>query len=118
MKKKVDDYDVLGTLSFDEAVVPLPESNNVNAQSNQGGKPSKKSNKSVQGKIGKRKKKEVQRNTGVLVPKTYKLPSDLVDQVGRVAYWQRRKVQDIIAEALRTYLKGVPEEDLAEKPKS
>ena len=106
-RQKIGDYDVLGTVSFNE----VPESNIVEAQPHHNGTLSKTNNKGMQGKTGKRKKKGVQRNTSVLIPKTYKLPSDLVDQVGRVAYWQRRKVQDIVAEALSVFLRNIPNED-------
>ena len=53
-------------------------------------------------------------NTDKLVAKTYKLPPRLIELVDRVAYWQRRNKQDVIAEALLKYFEAIPEEDKAE----
>jgi len=47
-----------------------------------------------------------------LVPKTYKLPLVLVNAVERVAYWQRKEKQTVIAECISKYLQTVPSEDL------
>lgn len=70
----------------------------------------KKVNKRNIRKAGTKKK---QGNTGVpaLAVKTYKLPLDLVRQVESVAYWQRRKIQDVMADAMTLYLDTIPAED-------
>lgn len=46
-----------------------------------------------------------------LIVKTYKLPLYLVRQVESVAYWQRRKIQDVMADAMTLYLDTIPAED-------
>jgi len=74
---------------------------------------SKTNKEGKQGKTSKSKKKGVQRNASVLVPKTYKLPSDLVEQITNVAYWRRWKIQDVIAEAMKVFLEGIPEDEKA-----
>ena len=70
----------------------------------------KRVNKSNTRKAGTSKK---QGNTSVpvLAVKTYKLPLDLVRQVESVAYWRRKKIQDVMAEALTMFLDTIPAED-------
>lgn len=46
-----------------------------------------------------------------MIVKTYKLPIWIVEQVERIAFWQRKKIQDVMAEALTMYLDAVPDED-------
>lgn len=46
-----------------------------------------------------------------LVVKTYKLPIDLVQQVECVAYWRRKKIQDVMADAMTLYLDTIPADD-------
>jgi hypothetical protein len=50
-------------------------------------------------------------NTDKFVAKTYKFPPKVIELVDRVAYWQRRDKQDVVAEALLKYFEMVPEED-------
>lgn len=70
----------------------------------------KKNNKVNMKKAGKARNPS---NIGVpaLIVKTYKLPLDLVQQVESVAYWQRRKIQDVMADAMTLYLDTIPAED-------
>jgi hypothetical protein len=49
--------------------------------------------------------------SNTLAVKTYKLPLYLVRQVESVAYWQRRKIQDVMADAMTLYLDTIPAED-------
>lgn len=44
----------------------------------------------------------------------YRIPADLADAIGRIAYWQRRTKQDVVAEAFLRYIETVPEDDKAE----
>ena len=62
---------------------------------------------------GKAAKSRKQGNIEVpsLIVKTYKLPLDLVRQVESVAYWRRKKIQDVMAEALTMFLDTIPAED-------
>ncbi len=95
--------------------VPATPDNNGNT-----GKPRKRSkpgnagtmrnttNTTRQGKSGK------SGNTDKFVAKTYKIPPKLIVLVDRVAYWQRRDKQDVVAEALLRYFETVPEDDKAE----
>ena len=50
------------------------------------------------------------------IAKTYKFSTDVIEKINRIAYWQRRLVQDVVNDALRAYISTVPEEDLREKP--
>jgi hypothetical protein len=70
----------------------------------------KKNNKVNMKKAGKARNPS---NIGVpaLIVKTYKLPLDLVRQVESVAYWRRKKIQDVMAEALTMFLDTIPTED-------
>lgn len=70
----------------------------------------KKNNKGNMKKAGKA------RNLGsigvpALIVKTYKLPIDLVRQIENVSYWRRKKIQDVMAEALTMFLDTIPAED-------
>ena len=62
---------------------------------------------------GKAAKSRKQGNIEVpsLIVKTYKLPLYLVRQVESVAYWRRKKIQDVMAEALTMFLDTIPAED-------
>jgi len=75
----------------------------------------KSDNTSKPRKMSKNRKKSTLVNT--LVCKTYKLPEDLVLSVERIAYWQRRKIQDVVAEAIRQYRDTVPEDDVRDIPR-
>lgn len=48
------------------------------------------------------------------VAKTYKFSPVQIELIARIAYWQRRNIQDVIAEALTLYIETVPEEDKVE----
>ena len=41
----------------------------------------------------------------------YRIPVDLADAIGRIAYWQRRTKQDVVSTAFRAYLATVSSED-------
>lgn len=69
------------------------------------GTPKKTSKKKTQSKKNKKDK------ALTLVHKTYKLPSDCVKGIENVAYWQRRKIQDVVAECISMYLQTIPPED-------
>ena len=95
--------------------VPATPDNNGNT-----GKPRKRSrpgnagtmrnttNTTRRGKSGK------SGNTDKVVAKTYKIPPELIVLVDRVAYWQRRDKQDVVAEALLRYFEMIPDKDKAE----
>ena len=72
------------------------------------GKPNKSSKTCKTGKSG---------NKSVLVPKTYKLPLEIVEKIERASYWRREKIQVIVARALSQYLDTVPSEEFKELPK-
>ena len=68
---------------------------------------------STPSKISKTSKK---RNKGVLIPKTYKLPQDLITSIERIAYWRRIKIQDVVSDALRAYIETAQEDDIKPIP--
>lgn len=74
------------------------------AKSNNSSKPSKVNKK---GKSDKRPE---------LVPMTYKLPPEQIEQIRRVAYWRRLQVQEVVSDALAAYLSNIPKKHLREKP--
>ncbi len=101
---------------------------NIDTQDNT----STQSNSSYMGNMGNTNKRSNSRNTrkkgtiknrgkgstlGVLVAKTYKLPKSEIEEIERIAYWQRRKIQDIVAEALARYASSIDEEDKRPLPK-
>ncbi len=96
---------------YDALTAPLPfvmEHQNVLKSNTR--KKTNTGNKKLTGKAAKSRK---QGNIEVpsLIVKTYKLPLDLVRQVESVAYWRRKKIQDVMAEALTMFLDTIPTED-------
>lgn len=73
------------------------------------GKSVKMSNTSKPNNKSKTGNKSTPCNT--LVAKTYKLPVELVQQIENVAYWRRKKIQDVMAEAMTQYLDTIPADD-------
>lgn len=65
---------------------------------------------------GKGKKARKMGNTGKKETAVvcYRIPADLADAIGRIAYWQRRTKQDVVAEAFLRYFETIPEDDKAE----
>lgn len=93
---------------YDALTAPLPFG--VEPQDEVLSNTRKKNNKGNMKKTGKARNPG---NIGVpaLIVKTYKLPIDLVQQVECVAYWRRRKIQDVMADAMTLYLDTIPADD-------
>ena len=116
-----DSYSTLtGPIPFDDTT-RVEEEGRTEEETGKSGKrvntsnKSKTDNTSKPRKMSKNRKKSTPVNT--LVCKTYKLPEDLVLSVERIAYWQRRKIQDVVAEAIRRYRDTVPEDDVRDIPR-
>lgn len=99
---------VVPSYGYDILTAPLPFG--VEPQDEVLSNTRKKNNKGNMKKTGKARNPG---NIGVpaLIVKTYKLPIDLVQQVECVAYWRRRKIQDVMADAMTLYLDTIPTED-------
>ena len=50
------------------------------------------------------------------VPKTYRFQPVLIEKIQRVAFWQRRSIQDVLAEAIQKYLDSINEDFKRPKP--
>lgn len=94
----ISDYSALNESLLDLGGTPgnISTPNNTSTPNNK----SVRSNTSVPG------------NIGGLIPKTYKLPVELVEKIERIAYWRREKIQDIVAAALEAYIANAVEEEL------
>ena len=68
-------------------------------------------NNTGKGKKARKKGNTGKKETAVVC---YRIPVDLADAIGRIAYWQRRTKQDVVAEAFLRYIETVPEDDKAE----
>ena len=50
------------------------------------------------------------------IPKTYKIPMGLIRGVESVAYWRRKKIQEIVSLALAQFMSTVDSNELAPIP--
>lgn len=55
-------------------------------------------------------------STTATVPKTYRFQPELIEKIQRVAFWQRRNIQDVLAEAIQKYLDSINEDFKRPKP--
>lgn len=87
-----------------------PEKKCKNSKTNSSTKTTVKKKKSGSSKSGNRHK------ASNLQPMTYKLPPDFIESIRRIAYWQRRDIQEVAAEVIRRGLEGYPGTDLLKIP--
>lgn len=52
-----------------------------------------------------------------LIPKTYKLPEELIEKIERIAYWRRRKIQEEVKNALEAYVSSAKPDEIKPIPK-
>ncbi len=115
---RVNDYMALSAPFFSDMETVPDNSNELDSKVIRGKssnaetpiKPRKTGNAGKKGKRSKKGKKDT------LIAKTYKLPPNLVQDVERIAYWQRRKIQDVVCSALSAYIETVEKEDLKPIP--
>lgn len=60
-----------------------------------------------------KKSRVVKKKTELGKVATFRVNEDVLEQVKAVAYWDRKKIQDVLDEALRAYIKKVPKESLS-----
>ena len=108
---KVGDYGVL-VGSFPSINLDVPT-----IEKSQTAKPQKSSVGKIRKGDKTGKKSKTKKTENLIVVKSYKLPTDLISLVESVAYWQRRKIQDVVAEAFRVFLATIPEDDRRPIPK-
>ena len=102
---RIEDYSALSAPIFSE-LVSVPKKPIKTKKKGTLGKSSKKGNTNTQKKTRKISKKSV------LIAKTYKLPQDLIQSMERIAYWRRVKIQDVVAEALKSYISSASKDEL------
>lgn len=123
-------------LDFDQdaPVAPVPE---TTKRENKGKAPSRRettkstpctqSTQCVQGVRSVRGTQSVHRTQGVRgvqgvqrlernIPKTYRVPREIVDKIDLIAYWRRKPVQDIVTEALSKFISRAKDSELTPKP--
>ena len=72
-----------------------------------------KRNKKTNGKNGG---SDDSASTTATIPKTYRFQPELIEKIQRVAFWQRRNIQDVLAEAIQKYLDSINEDFKRPKP--
>ena len=115
LENDLSGFSVFGAVSA-KTGVPVPDNNGNTSNTKKTSKRRKPGNAGTMRNTARQRQSKSGKNgkTDKFVPKTYKFPPELIELVNRVAYWQRRHMQDIIAEALLKYFETVPEEDKAE----
>ena len=104
---EIGDYSALAVdASVFSDLDSVPEKMIITKKKSTLGKSSKKGNTGTQEKTRKSTKKSV------LIAKTYKLPKDLIRSVERIAYWRRVKIQNVVAEALKSYISSASKDEL------
>ena len=61
---------------------------------------------------------EIVKNTTLAKPTTFRIDVDLMENIKAVAYWERKKIQDVLDEALRTYMEEIPKQELTKARKA
>ena len=51
-------------------------------------------------------------------PTTFRIDVDLMESIKAVAYWERKKIQDVLDDALRDYLTQIPKQELTKAKKA
>ena len=85
------------TQAMGNTSMPGKKTNNDNKGNNKAGKPDSS-------------------RRGRKIPKTYKIPERLIRQVEAVAYWRRKKKQEIVSLALAQFISTVSANELAPIP--
>lgn len=62
--------------------------------------------------------KELTKNTSLARPTTFRIDVDLMENIKAVAYWERKKIQDVLNDALTEYINKVPKQELARASKA
>jgi len=61
---------------------------------------------------------EIVKNTNPARPTTFRIDVDLMETIKAVAYWERKKIQDVLDDALRTYMNEIPKQELTKARKA
>ena len=61
---------------------------------------------------------ELTKNTSLARPTTFRIDVDLMESIKAVAYWERKKIQDVLNDALTEYINKVPKQELARASKA
>ena len=62
--------------------------------------------------------KEITKNTSLARPTTFRIDVDLMENIKAVAYWERKKIQDVLNDALTEYINTVPKQELSKAKKA
>jgi len=62
--------------------------------------------------------KELTKNTSLARPTTFRIDVDLMENIKAVAYWERKKIQDVLNDALTEYISKLPKQELARAKKA
>ena len=58
------------------------------------------------------------KNANPARPTTFRIDVALMEEIKAVAYWERQKIQDVLDNALRTYISEIPKQELAKAKKA
>ena len=58
------------------------------------------------------------KSTNTARPTTFRIDVDLMETIKAVAYWERKKIQDVLDDALRDYLTQIPKQELTKAKKA
>lgn len=61
---------------------------------------------------------KIDKNANLAKPTTFRIDVALMEDIKAVAYWERQKIQDVLDNALRTYISEIPKQELARAKKA
>lgn len=61
---------------------------------------------------------ELVKSTATARPTTFRIDVELMETIKAVAYWERKKIQDVLDDALRDYLTQIPKQELTKAKKA
>jgi len=61
---------------------------------------------------------KIQKSATTARPTTFRIDVDVMETIKAVAYWERKKIQDVLDSALRDYLTKIPKQELTKAKKA